>query len=179
MSDRDSHKLRSERPEWRDTPSRPPRRQLPGVVALERVLLQSDAVAVALVRASVYRSGVELEILTVIHTREDELDPRLVRAQSPRPELGGPTLRIRYPNGLVLLSSENAPGTRKRDEPSLAFVAGRGARSAWRETLWWRPVPTKGPVSFECDWPSACVSGKQVNIAVEELVAAKLRAIDL
>lgn len=67
----EDERLPDERVEWRDSPARPPRWQLPGIVALERVLVRNERVAVALVRASVYRTGIELETLTVIHGDRD------------------------------------------------------------------------------------------------------------
>ena len=48
-----------------------------------------------------------------------------------------------------------------------------------RETAWWWPLPTSGPLTFECEWPREQLRGQPIEIPVDALVAASRRARDL
>jgi len=52
-----------------------PRSTLPGVVAVERILAQTDKVAVCVTRLAAYPTGFEFDVLTMSADDQDDLDP--------------------------------------------------------------------------------------------------------
>lgn len=151
---------------------RPPGRQLPGIVALERVLARDSRVAVAVLQAAVY-SRHRTRCHRCTRPSGEGLDPRIVHGGF---GLKSPRLRSCYPDGWGLSSETTEPAL---DVPSVTLVAARGARDTWWQSLWWRPVPTEGPLTLECDWPGAGVRGEPIEVPVDEIRAAKRRCVPL
>jgi hypothetical protein len=52
-----------------------PRGTLPGIVAFERVLAQTDRVAVCVRRLAPYTAGFEFDVVTMTADDQDDLDP--------------------------------------------------------------------------------------------------------
>jgi hypothetical protein len=54
-----------------------PRGTLPGVVALERILAQTEKLAVCVTRVAAYPTGFEFDVVTMSPDDQDDLDPMM------------------------------------------------------------------------------------------------------
>jgi hypothetical protein len=160
---------------------------LPGVIALELVIAQTDRVAVCVTRLGAYASGFELELVTMAGGATDELDPMLFggrRGLGPRRSADGgiPTDMLRF--GVEFADGTKATNTTGRPSPFDAEPAGPlltaggggGGGGSWRQNIWIWPLPPPGPMSFVCEWPAAGVPLTRHQIDAQLVLDAASRS---
>lgn len=166
----------------------PPHGTLPGVVALELVLAQTEKVAVYVLTLLAYPTGFEFDVLTISADRwNDELDPMMFgphRHRSRRhggeeEELPDELLRIgvQFANGA---KATNTAGFQHDQEPPPGPVmqagGGGGGGGQWHQTQWVWPLPPPGPLSFVCEWPAAEIALTRSEIDAQIILDAASHA---
>lgn len=151
----------------------PPRGTLPGVVALELVLAQTDKIAVYIGRLAAYPSGFEFDIVTVAAPGEEEtrlLDPMLFGPRHRgRGDAASEMLRIgvQYADGGKATNTAGFHhGGDQAAGPVMHARGGGGGDGRWQQTMWVWPLPPPGPIAFVCEWPAA-----EIPLARHELDA--------
>ncbi|MGO9883717.1 MAG: hypothetical protein ACLPV4_11965 [Solirubrobacteraceae bacterium] len=165
-----------------------PHGTLPGVVATELVLAQSERYAVCISRLSAYPTGFEFELLSLASPGDpdsEELDPMLFgpgrhRARARRGVLDDEFLRIgvQFADGA---KATNLPGMRHHrgdepDGPELNGGGGGGGGGRWRQSEWVWPLPPPGPLAFVCEWPAAGIPVTRKEIDAQLILDAAQRA---
>jgi hypothetical protein len=152
-----------EPPRYRQPPwVAPPRGTLPGVVAVELLLAQTDKVAVYISRLAAYPSGFEFDVMTVTAPGEDEtdFDPMLFGPHSHRPGSAAASemlrIGVQFSDGS---KATNTSGFHHGGDPPTGPVmhggGGGGGGGRWQQTMWVWPLPPPGPLAFVSEWPAA------------------------
>ncbi len=158
-------------PEW----AGPPENYVPGVVALELVLVNTGRVAAWIAAAEVYPTGVSLKV--VLQGREPArpgveagegtwrfgvqfADGRkattyglgaFARLDRLGPGAGGVS---RSYSAASATGSGVASGGDPPEGPLLRPRGGGGSRTNWHQDHWLWPLPTPGELLFACEWPN-------------------------
>ena len=165
----------------------PPRGALPGVVAAELLLAQTDKVAVYISRLAAYPSGFEFDIVTVATFGEEEadlLDPMLFgphrhRARHAGGDIASEMLRlgVQFANGG---KATNTSGFYHGENPPAGPVmhggGGGGGGGRWNQTMWVWPLPPPGPLAFVCEWPAARIPLSRQELDAQTVLDAASRA---
>jgi hypothetical protein len=172
-------------PPWRHAPSG----TLPGVIALELVMAQTERVAVCVTRLDAYPSGFELELVTLaaVESEGDQLDPMLFGGRhgpgSRRSADGGiPTDMLRFgvefANRAKATNTAGRPGSIDAEPtgPVLSAGGGGGGGGNWRQSVWVWPLPPPGPLTFVCEWPAAGVALTRHQIDAQLVLDAASRS---
>ncbi len=164
-----------------------PRNELGAQVPLRLVLARSERVAIALVGATAYTTGVELRIAVRWrrHVADDSEglyddpfeDPFGLAMMHRRPtgELSPEILRfgIQFSDGRKATTVGGFPwadGDDAAEEPTgpvLMQGAAGGGDGEWDGDYWLWPLPPPGPLTFVVEWPSA-----QIELTKHEVDAA-------
>ena len=157
----------------------PPHGMLPGAVPLELVLASNERAAVYIGRASVYSTGLELEVRVLV--RGHDLDPSLDGVYH-RPGRGSTyeeMLRfgIEFSDGRKATNVGGSwPGTEEPQDPVLWGMGGGGGGGRWRQDFWVWPLPPTGPVGFVCEWPAAGLALTRQEVDAKTFLHAAARA---
>ncbi|MGI8712738.1 MAG: hypothetical protein ACR2NR_06035 [Solirubrobacteraceae bacterium] len=166
----------------------PPAGTLPGVVALELVLAQTETVAVYIARLQGYPTGFGFDLMTVAAPGQtDELDmdaalfgQRHRRGRSETLEAIDPErlrLGVQFSDGA---KATNVGGFHHRQDPPTGPVlhsgGGGGGGGDWHQDQWVWPLPPPGPLSFVCEWPAAGIPLTRSEIDAQNILDAAARA---
>jgi len=164
----------------------PPRGVIPGVVALELMLVRTAQVAVCITRLAAYPTGFEFELRTLAANRqpESELDPMLFGAHRHRRLRGADSapedvlkIGVEFADGA---KATNMGGFQHGDDPPPAPVmhpgAGGGGGGDWNQSEWVWPLPPPGPLAFVCEWLAAAVPLSRSEIDAKLIIDAAARA---
>jgi len=172
-------------PEPRQTPwFGPPGGTLPGVVALELVLAQTERVAVYVAQLLSYPTGFAFDVIAVSAPgTEEELDPLLFGRhyrRRPRSEEISPEmlrLGVQFSDGTKATNtsgrhfdSDPPPG------PVMQPAGGHGGGGSSQQTFWVWPLPPSGPLSFVCEWPVAEIALTRQQLDAQIILDAASRA---
>lgn len=161
-----------------------PRGTLPGAVALELVLAQTEKVAVCVTRLGAYPTGFEFEILTMSADDDDQLDPlmfhhhhRMHRGATDDipPEL----LRfgIEFPDGSRATNTGGFHHDRNPPKgPIMQSGGGGGGGGGWQQTQWVWPLPPPGTLSVVCEWPAMGIPLTRTEVDAQLILNAATRA---
>ena len=161
-----------------------PRNELGAPVPLRLVLARSERVAIALVGATAYRTGVGLTIAVRWRRHDSEglyndpfEDPLGLAMMHRRPtgELSPEILRfgVQFSDGRKATTVGGFPwadGDDAAEEPTgpvLMQGSAGGGDGEWDGDYWLWPLPPPGPVTFVVEWPSA-----QIELTKHEVDAA-------
>jgi hypothetical protein len=174
-------------PPWRS----PPSGAVPGVVALELVIVANDKVAVVVSSLAAYPEGFEFELRTFGSPRFEHENPMLFEGPM------GHRMRMRgMPIGPELLRfgfefadgaratnlpspGRTPPGPRSDGPPSppvLTHRGGGGGGLNWNQKYWVWPLPPPGPLAFVCEWPAFDVPETRVEIDAQLVIDAAARS---
>jgi len=175
-----------ERPERPPRPPRPPwfgvpSGTLPGVIPLELVLARNNVAAVYISRLAAYPSGFEVDVITLSHPDNDELDPGMLPLRARRRGSDG-RLRfgVEFANGARATNIGGAPGAEPGKEPTgpvLHGGGGGGGGGRWRQAYWVWPLPPPGPLAFVCEWLVAGIPVTRQEIDAQVVLDAARRAL--
>jgi hypothetical protein len=164
----------------------PPRRVVPAVVPVERVVARTDEVGIYLGCFSVYPAGFEFEIFVTAKDESTDLDP-LQFAHHYRAQDTG-----EIPSGQLRLGFQFADGTKVTNTrnrfdwdgefgspPKSAVMSGARGSSGegqWHHTFWIWPLPPSGPLEFVCEWPAAEIPLTRSELDGAAIIEAAARA---
>lgn len=174
-------------PDFRQLPwVGPPHGALPGVVALELVLAQTEKVAVYVLTLLAYQSGFEFDVMTISAQRwNDDFDPMM---------FGHPHRAGRHgageglPAELLRIGVQFADGAKATNiagfhhdqapppGPVMNSGGGGGGGGQWHQNQWVWPLPPPGPLSFVCEWPAAGIALTRSEIDAQTILDAAGRA---
>jgi hypothetical protein len=164
-------------PPWVAAPSG----TLPGVVALELVLAQTEKVAVCVTRLSAYPTGFEFEIVTMSADDQADLDPlmfhhqHLLHTEELPPEL----LRfgVQFPDGSRATNTAGFYHERTPPQgPVMHAGGGGGGSGSWRQSQWIWPLPARGTVTLVCEWPAMDIPVSRTDLDAQLILDAAARA---
>lgn len=136
---------------------------LPGVVALERVLARTGAVAVCVTRIAAYPTGFEVDLVTMTSFDGAHIDPLLFEGHRARrgasEEVAPEFLRfgVQFADGskATNMGRRFHPGAGSPPGPVMIGGGGGGGSGSWRQTQWIWPLPPPGALTLVCEWPAA------------------------
>lgn len=163
----------------------PPYGVLPGAVALEVVVAQSERAAVYIGRCAAYPTGLDFELHVLATASAGEgLDPSLNGIYH-RPG-GRSTYEEMLRFGVAFADGRKASNlsgfTRSGEEPegpALWGMGGGGGGGRWHQGFWMWPLPPIGPLSFVCEWPAAGIALTHVEVDSQPLRDAAGRSREL
>jgi hypothetical protein len=169
-------------PPWFGAPSG----TLPGVVAVERILAQTDEVAVCVTRFAGYPTGFEFDVVTMSAAGQDDVDPMMFHHHHHHPRRRGApdgippeVLRI----GLQFSDGSKATNTggfhHDRHPPAGPVMhprGGGGGGGRWSHTLWVWPLPPPGPLTLVCEWPAMGIAVTRSELDAKPILDAAARA---
>jgi hypothetical protein len=152
-----------------------PRNEIPGVVPLNRTLVRTDDVVLALLRLQVYSTGLTMELAVGARPTAERRDRRLHRELSADP---------RRSRGALLVGVELADGrrviSRTGDLIDIGVVlrpAGSWSGGSMSRTWWLSPLPPTGPLTvvISCadlgiEETSTVISGELIERAAADVV---------
>jgi hypothetical protein len=160
----------------------PPAAYLGAPLPLRFILARTEAVVVAVQRATAYPTGVDLSLA---------VRRRNARRSGPdeppfgyHHELGGKLkdeiLRfgVQFADGRKATSLGGFPRLHDK-EPSGAVLSphgGGGGGSRWDFAFWLYPLPPAGPLAFVCEWPSEGIALTRHEIDAEVILEGAGRA---
>jgi hypothetical protein len=163
----------------------PPTGTLPGVLALELVLAQTDKVAVCLTRVAAYPTGFAFDVLTMAAPGQRDgqlLDPMMFgpnrHMRRGEPEMPPELLRlgVQFADGA---KATNTSGFYHDTEPPAGPVmnsGGGGGGGTWNQSEWVWPLPPQGAVTFVCEWPAAGIPLTRHELDARAILDAAARA---
>jgi hypothetical protein len=172
--------LRYRMPPWLGAP----RGTLPGVVAFERILAQTDKVAVCVTRLAAYPTGFELDFVTMTADDQDDLDPLSVHHHHGMHRGGADEI----PPEMLRLGVQFADGSKATNTggfhhdrnppagPVMHAGGGGGGGGSWRQTQWVWPLPPPGPVGLVCEWPAMNIPLTRSELDAQTILDAAARA---
>lgn len=168
-------------PPW----SGPPYGVLPGAVALEVILGQSELAAVLIGRCAAYPTGLDFELHVIASADAgDELDPSLngIYHRPGRASTYEEMLRfgVAFADGRKASNlGGHAPTEEQPDGPVLWGMGGGGGGGRWQQGFWMWPLPPACPLTFVCEWPAAGIAQTRVEVDSELLrdAAGRVRAL--
>jgi len=144
-------------PPWFGAPSG----TLPGVVAVERILAQTDDVAVCVTRVA----GHPTQHYRGRRGAADGIPPEVLR------------IGVQFSDGS---KATNTGGFRHDRHPPAGPVmhprGGGGGGGRWSHTLWVWPLPPPGPLTLVCEWPAMGIAVTRSELDAKPILDAAARA---
>jgi hypothetical protein len=158
----------------------PPSNVLGVAVPLRLLLARTADVAVAVVDATAYPTGLEFRVM-VRRRERDRLafDDPLGFHGLHRGELAPDVLRfgVQLSDGSKATSLDGFPPARVEPPgPVLMRRGGGGGGGQWDLGFWLYPLPPPGPLAFVCEWPSESIGLTRQEIDADVIRAAADRA---
>lgn len=163
-----------------------PRGTLPGVVALERVIAQTEKVAVCVTRLAAYPTGFEFDIVTIAAPGVEDVDPMLFehhhRLRTGKRDIPPELLRfgVRFADGAKATNTSGPGfplGRGTPEGPVFSLGGGGGGGGDWNQTVWVWPLPPPGPLRFVCEWPAMGIPLTHVEVDSQLVRDASERAL--
>lgn len=169
----------------------PPGGVVPGVVPVERVVVQTDEVAVYLSGFWAYPAGFEVQVRVLFKDDDNELEPFSFHYEEEVEETG------KIPTGKLRIGFEFADGSKVTNtgddfaedwtgapwpaSPKMTRTAGRGGEPFFRRDrtaagLWVWPLPPVGELVFVCEWPAVEIPLTRMEFAAQPIIEASQRA---
>jgi hypothetical protein len=156
----------------------PPDNELPVTVSWTTVLGRTEDLAIALLAAKVYSSGINFEL--AIRRNGRGADARAERTAELIDGFGPATdrllLGVEYADGRTATTFGGPEwGEAEPDEPTLVPSGGTGTELALDQTFWLTPLPERGSLTLVCAWPAFDVPETRTVLDGEQLAAALSR----
>lgn len=157
---------------------------LPGIVPVERVLAQTDRVAVGVSSLAAYPTGFELDLVAMLTPDEDGFDPMLFHRQhmlrrGAVDEIPPAVLRfgVQFADGSRVTNTGGPERDRRRPTaPVMHSAGGTGGRNHWLQTYWIWPLPPPGMLTFVCEWPEMRIPLSESELDAQLILDAANRA---
>ena len=175
-----------EEPEERKRPAwlGPPRGVLPCAVPVSGVVARTEEIAIGMAGVFAYPTGFEAEIVVVARSAR-----RLAPFRDPFDEHGATSseegsipehllrLGLDYSDGRKSMNTnlrwpdmdEESDGDR---QPTMRMKSGSGDEGEWRQTFWFCPLPSPGPLHLVCEWPAQNLSLTRHEIDSQQILEA-------
>ena len=165
----------------------PPRNELGASTGLRLVLARTDQVAIALVDAVAYTTGVDLTLVAARRSPrgDDPFDLPFGRPMhgSCGQELPPELLRfgVQFSDGRKATSLGSLPafGAGMEDEPEgplLSPNGGGGGDDRWELDFWLWPLPPPGPLAFVVEWPAEGIELSRQEVDAAPILEASRRS---
>jgi hypothetical protein len=162
----------------------PPQGTLPGVVAFDRILAQTDKVAVCVTRVAAYPTGFEFDVVTMAASDQNELDPLMFHhhhrmRSGATDEIPPELLRfgVQFSDGS---KATNAGGFHHDPGPPSGPImhsgGGGGGGGSWRQTQWVWPLPPPGTLTLVCEWPAMAIPVTRSEVDAQLILDAATHA---
>lgn len=171
--------------------NRPPENEMPGALALDRVIGRTEDLAVILVGGRVYSTGIHLEVLVLQNRPDDSWDDDdssdaddALSEQAFADEASSASgtallLGVQYPDGRTttnLRAGRHTFGAHDDEEDQtlrLQAGGGGGGRGNVRMSFWLSPPPPDGDVLVVCAWPHRGIDETRTVVAGREVDRAR------
>ena len=174
----------------------PPDDELGAVVALGLILGRTEKGVVALSHATVYSTGLALDVIAVARGLSNSQSNRLFHEQhlfeeGEEPPSGFLRIGLELPDGTRVSNLGGRMGRRSLmkpdEEPGRPVLMERGGgggsagqgRVRMNPGFWLWPHPGPGAMRVFCEWPIVEISLSTVDVDAAELVAAGERVVPL
>ncbi len=168
-------------PPWFGAPSG----TLPGVAALERILVQTEKVAVCVTALAAYPLGFEFDLITMSTDDHDGFDPLMFHQRhrmrgGASDDIPPEMLRfgVQFPDGSK--ATNTGGGLHDHREPPTGPVmqpgGGGGGGGSWRQTQWVWPLPPPGTLTLVCEWLAMGIPLTRSEFDAQLIIDAAARA---
>lgn len=174
----------------------PPEDELGAVVPLGLVAARSESGVVALSHATVYSTGLALDVIAAARGLSESQSNRLFHEQhlfeeGEEPPAGFLRIGLELPDGNRVSNLGGRMGRRRfmkpDEEPDGPVLmehgggggSGGGGRVRMHPAFWLWPRPESGTLRFFCEWPVAEIPLSFVDLDAGELEASAGRAVRL
>lgn len=174
----------------------PPEDELGAVVPLGLVAARSESGVVALSHATVYSTGLALDVIAATRGLSESQSNRLFHEQhlfeeGEEPPAGFLRIGLELPDGNRVSNLGGRMGRRRfmkpDEEPDGPVLmehgggggSGGGGRVRLHPAFWLWPQPESGTLRFFCEWPVAEIPLSFVDLDAGELEASAGRAVRL
>lgn len=174
----------------------PPEDELGAVVPLGLVAARSESGVVALSHATVYSTGLALDVIAATRGLSESQSNRLFHEQhlfeeGEEPPAGFLRIGLELPDGNRVSNLGGRMGRRRfmkpDEEPDGPVLmehgggggSGGGGRVRMHPAFWLWPRPESGAMRFFCEWPVAEIPLSFVDLDAGELEASAGRAVRL
>ena len=170
-------------PARRHQPWEPPEAELPGLVAIDTLLLaRNDQVAVAITGMSAFSAGIEIFLTARIRPSADHPEEHL--PGGPRdlaPARRSFRFGLQHSDGVKAAGSAGGRQARESEPagPVLYPFAGGGGPYSFISRWWTWPLPPAGPLEFVCQWPTFDITETGVVIDAQVILDAAARSVQL
>ncbi|HEX6456685.1 MAG TPA: hypothetical protein VF009_09230 [Solirubrobacterales bacterium] len=166
----------------------PERGELPSVVPVERMVAQTNEVAIYVSGFWVYAAGFEFEVRVIAKDEENELDPfgiehrmRIHESVELTPELL--RLGFEFSDGSKVTNTGASAEARleglrgKRPQaPVMDETGGGSTEGTWSQEFWVWPLPPAGSFDLVCEWPAADIPLTRTSLEAAPIIEAASRA---
>lgn len=166
----------------------PPDNELPGTIAFHAVLGRTDELALALVGADAYSTGLLISIAVRLRHSDpfgDDLAHELYGHHRRGASGGELLLGVAYADGRT---ASNVSARQYRDpfgeldqpeQPTLVQRGGGGGGREFGINLWLTPLAPSGDLTMVVAWPSRAIPETHTTIAAELIAAGVARSVEL
>ncbi len=166
----------------------PPKNEVPGSLALDRVIGRTPDLAVILVGGRLYSTGLQLAVAVLLRHDNDEDDALSEQAFADEPSSASGTallLGVEYADGRTTTNLRSGRftfvgGSDDDDETlCLASHGGGGGQGSVRMGFWLTPPPPAGDLLVVCAWPHRGIPETRTVVAASDLDGARSQVIEL
>lgn len=182
--DAGEHELDAERTRRMIARNRPPENEVPGSLALDRVIGRTEGLAVVLAGGRLYSGGVDLDVLLLQNHADDGRDAdQALHEQAFADEASSASgtallLGVEYPDGRTVTNLRGgrftfSDGAGDDQELCLMSGGGGGGRGHVQLSFWLTPQPPAGDLLVVCAWPHRGIGETRTVVTDAELARAR------
>ena len=164
----------------------PPRAVVPALVPIERLLVQTEDLAVYLSGCWVYPAGFEFEIFVVARDEDSDVNPfdveyELEAQRTGEIPPGKLRLGLQFADGTSVTNTGGAfawewePGPKPRG-PRMSGTHGSRGEGESCQAFWVWPLPPEGSLELVYEWPVAGIPLGRTELDAAAIIAAASRA---
>ncbi|WP_328993879.1 hypothetical protein OG394_05885 [Kribbella sp. NBC_01245] len=156
----------------------PPSWEIPGLIALERIVSRSDDIAISVGPIQLYTTGALLTLNVRFHSGVDAGSARVhtellkLLKQDPTPSADRLSLRVDFDDQVRTNLDSTAGSTPSPRGPRLDLLSGGSQGSGWTLRYWVSPAPIAA-ITVQASWSGFVVPIGEVTIPTELLQAAR------
>jgi hypothetical protein len=158
----------------------PPDNEMPVAVPLNVLLARTDALAIAVLGASVYSTGIAFDLVVRLRSSRDEAEfglDGLIWRHGPRARDEGLLFGVEFADGQRATNLHQGPPAGAG--PLLSGRGGSGGQRSIEQGWWLTPVPPVGPLRFVVRCPALGVEETVTEVDVTPLNRASRDVVEL
>jgi hypothetical protein len=150
-----------------------------GVLRLGAIIGRTDATAIGIARICVYRAGFGVALF-IVRSDENDSDRVLNHGRASGPLSPTAETSVTLPQTLSFgvefadgsaANNERVPADLPHERNPEVIVCEVGDEAAGlRRTVWIRPLPPAGPLTFRCDWPALGIAAIRLTIDAQSIL---------